>query len=730
MKESGAGCQAMPNALGRDEISAARVIGAIWAGALAVLSCAGPAHAEDGYELWLRYRPLPSSYAEGVAAAAPDLTIDAPRSATVDAAATELRRAFAVWLDRPLAIAHAGAGLSLCRVDRPCAEKLPPAAKQASAFPGAFRIDRLDGGGMVISARDDIGLLYGSFALLRHIQQQAPLDALPQADTPRVAIRMLDHWDNLDGSVERGYAGRSIFQWWRLPGYVDPRLTDYARANASIGINAVAVNNVNAPATFLTPRFIDKTRALADVLRPYGIRVFLSPRFSAPRDLGGLATADPLDPEVQRWWRAKADEIYAAIPDFGGFLVKANSEGQPGPQDYRRSHADGANMLARAIGKRGVVIWRAFVYDPDPAVERTMQAYKAFQPLDGQFDSNVIVQVKNGPLDFQPREPVSPLFGAMPRTQLGLEVQITKEYLGFSTHLAYLAPLFEEALDTGGLGRDGRATLADIVAGGPTSLIAGVANIGADRNWTGSHFDQANWYAFGRLAWDPAQSSDAIAREWVARTFAPDAALIDAVAALMMTSRQTVVDYMTPLGLAHLMGSDHHYGPAPWVDDLGRPDWNPVYYHRADADGIGFDRTASGSNALGQYPVGLAKRYADESDPALPFLLWFHRKRWGDRLVTGRTVWDELVVRYDRGVAGVDGLAARWGSLRGRIDAPRHAEVAALLKVQQAEARWWRDASIAYFQSLSRRPLPAGHAAPAHPLSWYRDQSFPEAPGL
>ena len=411
-------------------------------------------------------------------------------------------------------------------------------------------------------------------------------------------------------------------------------------------------------------------------------------------------------------------------------MVKANSEGQPGPQDYGRTHAEGANMLARAIGKRGVVIWRAFVYDPDPAVERTMQAYNAFQPLDGQFDSNVIVQVKNGPLDFQPREPVSPLFGAMPKTQLGLELQITKEYLGFSTHLAYLAPLFEEALDTGGLGRDGRATLADIVADGPTSLIAGVANIGADRNWTGSHFDQANWYAFGRLAWTPALSSDAIAREWAAQTFAPDPQLVDAVVPMMLASRETAVDYMTPLGLAHLMSSDHHYGPAPWVDDLGRPDWNPVYYHRADAGGIGFDRTATGSNALAQYPAALAKRYANESDPALPFLLWFHRKRWDDRLVTGRTVWDELIVRYDRGVAGVDAMAARWDGLRGRIDAPRHAEVAALLKVQQEEARWWRDASIAYFQSLSRRPLPAGHAAPAHPLSWYRDQSFPETPGI
>lgn len=678
----------------------------------------------------MRYRPLSPFYVDGVAAVAPALTIDAPPSATVDAATSELRRAFSVWLGRPLTIVNDGAGLLLCRVDRPCAEKLPKIAKKPPALPGAFRVDRLNGGRIAISAHDDIGLLYGSFALLRHIQQQVPLDDLPQSDAPRAAIRMLDHWDNLNGSVERGYAGRSIFQWWRLPGYVDPRLTDYARANASIGINAVAVNNVNAPATFLAPRVIAKAKALADTLRPYGIRVYLSARFSAPRDLGGLATADPLAPEVQRWWRAKADEIYAEIPDFGGFLVKANSEGQPGPQDYGRTHADGANMLARAVGKRGIVIWRAFVYDPDPAVERTMQAYNAFQPLDGKFDANVVVQAKNGPLDFQPREPVAPLFAAMPKTQLGLELQITKEYLGFSTHLAYLAPLFEEALDTGGLGADGRATLAGVVTAGPTSLIAGVANIGSDRNWSGSHFDQANWYAFGRLAWDPARSSEAIAREWVALTFAPDPPLIDAVVPMMLASRQTVVDTMTPLGLAHLMGSDHHYGPAPWVDDLGRPDWNPVYYHRADAEGIGFDRSATGSNALAQYPAALAKRYADDSDPALPLLLWFHRKRWDDRLVTGRTVWDELVVRYDRGVAGVDSMAVQWNGLRGRIDDQRHAEVAALLKVQQNESRWWRDASIAYFQSLSRRPLPAGHAAPAHPLSWYRAQSFPEAPGI
>ncbi|MEG3181182.1 alpha-glucuronidase family glycosyl hydrolase [Sphingomonas sp. LT1P40] len=706
---------------------------ALTAWAFAMVLTAHPASAEDGYELWLRYRPLTPAYAAQVATIAPALAIDAPPSPTVAAATSELTRAFGIWLDRPLAVTPGtSSALLLCRRDRSCAKGL--ARQRGPTPPGAFRIDRLNGR-IVVSAADDIGLLYGSFALIRHIQQQAPLNALPQSDAPHVALRMLDHWDNLDGSVERGYAGRSIFVWWRLPGYVDPRLIDYARANASIGINAVTVNNVNAPATFLTPRFIIKAKALADTLRPYGIRVFLSARFSAPRDLGDLPTADPLDPGVQRWWRAKADEIYAAIPDFGGFLVKANSEGQPGPQDYGRTHADGANMLARAVNQRGVVIWRAFVYDPDPAVERTMQAYRAFQPLDGTFDANVIVQVKNGPLDFQPREPISPLFGSMPRTQLGLELQITKEYLGFSTHLAYLAPLFEEALDTGALG-NGHATLADIVAGpkriaqSTPSLIAGVANIGSDRNWSGSHFDQANWYAFGRMAWNPTRSSDAIAREWVAQTFAPDPVLIDAVAAIMLPSRQTVVDYMTPLGLAHLMGSDYHFGPAPWVDDLARPDWNPVYYHRADADGIGVDRGATGSNALGQYPAALARRYADQRDPALPWLLWFHRKRWDDRLVTGRTVWDELVVRYDRGVAGVDDMAAQWDRLRGRIDDRRHAEVAALLAVQRSEAQWWRDASIAYFQSLSKRPLPPGHPAPAQPLSWYRAQRFPEAPGI
>lgn len=695
-----------------------------------------PVEAEDGYELWLRYRPLPASNASEIVRIPPALLIDAPASDTVAAATSELQRAFKVWQTHPLSVANGSTdasrvGILLCLRKRGCDPEGPHSIERFPVI-GSYRIFCSLNGRITISADEELGLLYGTFDLLRQIQTGKRPKDLPTVGKPEINIRMLDHWDNMDGSVERGYAGRSIFQWWKLPGYVDPRILDYARANASVGINAVALNNVNAPAEFLTPRFIKKAAALADAMRPYGIRVFLSARFSAPKDIGNLQTADPLDPAVQLWWNAKVDEIYAAIPDFGGLLVKANSEGQPGPQDYGRTHADGANLLARAVGKRGVVIWRAFVYDPDPAIERTMQAYKAFKPLDGQFDANVIVQVKNGPLDFQPREPVNPLFGAMPKTQLGLELQITKEYLGFSTHLVYLAPLFEEALKTSGFGKDGEATLASIVGGDgqSPSLMAGVANVGSDRNWSGSHFDQANWYAFGRLAWDPVQSSEKIAREWVAQTFSTEPKTIDKIVPIMLMSRQAAVDYMTPLGLAHLMGSDHHYGPAPWVNNLQRPDWNPVYYHRADAEGIGFDRTDRGSNALAQYSPRLAKIYADERQPALPFLLWFHRKGWDEQLVTGRSVWDELVVRYDHGVSSVDSMAQRWEAVRGQVDERRFDETAALLAIQRKEARWWRDASVAYFQSLSRRPIPVGHAEPEHSLSWYRALRFTEAPGI
>lgn len=657
---------------------------------MASLMPGASARAEDGYRLWLRHAPLADA-AQHDRAAVNLIGSDSP---TALLARDELQR-----------------GLAELRVASRSPITLSKRARPGERD-GAFRID-----GPLITSASDAGLLYGAFALLRELGQGKALDTVRRDESPAYDLRMLNHWDNPDGHVERGYAGRSIFDWWHLPGHVDARMTDYARANASIGINGVVINNVNARATMLEPRYIAKVKALADTFRPWGIRVYVSARFSAPRDIGGLATADPLDPAVRAWWKTKADEIYATIPDFGGFLVKANSEGQPGPQDYGRSHADGANMLAAALGERGTVIWRAFVYAAENREDRAKQAFTEFQPLDGKFAPNVVVQVKNGPIDFQPREPFHPLFGAMPKTRLSLELQITKEYLGFASHLAFLAPLFEEALDAD-TGRSGSVART-------VSVIAGVANTGSDRNWTGSHFDQANWYAFGRLAWDPNLPSAQIAREWAALTFSRDPAFLNAVVPMMLGSRDAVVDYMTPLGLAHVMGTGHHYGPAPWVSDLARPEWNPVYYHRADRDGIGFDRTPTGSNAVAQYAPDVAQRLlADEE-----LLLWFRRVRWDYRLSNGRTLWEELPHRYDRGVAAVDRMRMTWATLASHVDAQRHRAVADFLKIQRDEAQWWRDASLAYWSATSGRALPANHATPPHPLAWYQAQRFPEAPG-
>ena len=473
---------------------------------------------------------------------------------------------------------------------------------------------------------------------------------------------------------------------------------------------------------------------LAEIFRPYGIRVYLSARFNAPMALGALPTADPLDPRVRAWWRAKADEIYRYIPDFGGFLVKANSEGTPGPQDFHRTHADGANMMAEALAPHGgIVIWRAFVYSADNNEDRFRQAYGEFHRFDGQFRDNVIVQVKNGPIDFQPREPFSPLFGAMPRTTIGMEFQVTKEYLGFNTHLAYLGTMWEEALRSDTHARGAGSTVARVVDGSlfsrPHSLVAGVANIGNNRNWSGSQFDQANYYALGRFAWDPGASARAVAEDWTRMTWGNDPVLVRPIVDMMMGSRQAVVDYMTPLGLHHLMATGHHYGPGPWIDNLARRDWNPAYFHGGTRDGIGFDRTATGSNAIEQYAPEVARRFGNLETVGDDFLLAFHHVPWTYRLDTGRTVWDELVVRYSRGVDEVRAMRRTWAGLAGQIDAQRHAEVADFLAIQEDEASWWRDACIAYFQSLSRLPLPAGYAAPAHDLAYYRAIDSRYAPG-
>lgn len=718
--------------------------------------CAAPARAaadEDGYQLWLRYRPLPAVLRAPADHAG--LVTLAPDSPTVRAADAEIRRGLEGMTGHaPKATSAAGAGsVVLARADAlppGFAAQLPTDVRQRLAGLGqdAYLLARLRlHGGMatLIAGGGDAGLLYGSFAWLRALQTgtAATLGREPLVSGPKLPLRMLDHWDNLDRTVERGYAGESIWNWWELPGIVDPRYTDYARANASLGINGTVLNNVNAKPEILEAPYIAKAAAIANVLRPYGIHVYLSVRWSTPLELHETKTADPLDPAVAAWWRRKTDEIYAAIPDFGGFLVKANSEGQPGPQDYGRDHAVGANMLARALAPHhGVVMWRAFVYappakagahdSPEQNHDRAAQAYDQFKPLDGHFESNVIVQVKNGPIDFQPREPYSPLFGAMPHTPLMMEFQVTKEYLGFATHLVYLGSLFQETLRSDTRAGGQAMNVAHVLEGaqaGSVGGMAGVANIGSSRNWTGSTFDQANWYAFGRMAWDPLLGADAIAQEWAAQTFAPDADVVGPIVKMMMGSREAAVDYMTPLGLHHMMGTGHHYGPAPWVNDLARPDWNPAYYNKAGRDGIGFDRSASGSNAVAQYAPEVARLLENPATTPPELLLWFHHLPWDYRMPSGRTLWEELVAHYDHGVAAVAAMQAQWEALRPKIDARRWNDTAQRLAQQRAEAQWWRDACLAYFQHVSGLALPPGTQPPAHPLEYYEALRFPFAPG-
>jgi len=683
---------------------------------LAIGTMPGKASASDGYDLWL----APAH--EG--AAVPDVQVIGD-SQTLQLAATELRRNLTgAKLPVVLAKAHNPALATL---------RLPTAELGVEGY--LVRTVMIAGrSSLLITGNTDTGVLYGAFAAIRAQKTGADLTKLDLISAPRIKLRVLNHWDNLDGSVERGYAGQSLWDWWTLPDFKDPRYTDYARANASLGINAIVLNNVNASPLSLSADYIAKTGALAEVFRPWGIKVYLSVRFSAPIELGGLKTADPLDPEVQAWWKAKADEIYRTIPDFGGFLVKANSEGQPGPRDYQRSHADGANMLAAAVAPHnGIVMWRAFVYAETDPEDRAKQAWSEFKPLDGKFADNVLVQVKNGAIDFQPREPFHPLFGAMPKTPMMLELQITKEYLGFSTHLAYLGPLYTEVLEADTRAKGRGSTVAKVIdgslEGSALTGIAGVANVGRDRDWSGSTFNQANWYAFARLAWDPSLSATDIGREWARQTFGNDPHVVDTVVSMMMESREAVVDYTGPLGLAHLMATGHHYGPGPWVNDLARPEWNPTYYHKADRGGIGFDRTRTGSNAVAQYAPQVARKLADPHTTPESELLWFHHLPWDWKMKSGQTLWHDLVAHYDRGVSTVARMQQNWDSIKDKVDAGRWTKTASYLAIQHREARWWRDASLAYWMSVNGLPLPAGSPAPQHDLAWYKAQSFPLAPG-
>jgi len=699
----------------------------------------GAARAETGYELWLRYRQVADAARLSEYRAAISELVMQGDSPTLRIVREELGAGLGGLLGRPLTIVPQPTSSGAVIVGTPASSRLiaslPLTAELRSVGPDGFVVRTMAVSGrraLVVAANRDVGVLYGAFHLLRLMQTNRSLAAVNVTSAPRIQLRMLDHWDNLDRSVERGYAGPSLWDWAALPSAISPRYRDYARANASIGINAVALTNVNANARVLTPEYLAKAAAVAAVLRPYGIRVFLTARFSAPKEIGGLETADPLDPDVRAWWKQKADEIYRTLPDFGGFLVKANSEGQPGPQDYKRSHADGANMLADAVAAHGgVVMWRAFVYSNDVPVDRIRQAYDEFHPLDGAFRDNVFVQVKNGALDFQPREPFHPLFGAMRKTPLMMELQITKEYLGQDTHLVYLAPLFKEVLDADTWAKGKGSTVGKDIDGSlhghRRTGIAGVSNVGSDTSWTGSQFNQANWYAFGRLAWNHDLSAAAIADEWIRMTFTNDDRAVATIRSMMLTSREAVVNYMTPLGLAHIMATGHHYGPGPWADG-GRADWTPSYYHRADSLGLGFDRTSTGSNAVAQYAPPVRDRYARRATVPDSVLLWFHHVRWTDRLGSGRTLWDELVHRYSAGVDSARAMRRAWDGVRASIDTARFSEVASFLDIQAREAKWWRDASLLYFQTFSRMPIPARYEQPAHPLEYYKALRCPADP--
>lgn len=657
---------------------------------LSAVAFALTAKAEDGSKLWLRY----SKVSAEVASKRKIQSKSKDETSTLAKGELEL-----YWIGQDIEL----------KLD-----------KKLTVLKDGFKIQG-DAKRLHILAQEPAGLLYAAYYLLSAQNRGEDLTVMDVEEIPAFDIRILNHWDNLDRTVERGYAGYSLWRWDDLPNAISPRYEEYARANASIGINATVLNNVNASPQILDAAYLRKVKSLADIFRKYGIKVYLSANFSSPKVLGGLADSDPLREEVQDWWKGKIKEIYTEIPDFGGFLVKANSEGQPGPQDYGRTHAEGANMLADAIKPfGGTIMWRAFVYNPTPE-DRAKQAYMEFVPLDGQFRDNVIIQIKNGPIDFQPREPFNPLFGAMKKTAQMVEFQITQEYLGFSNHLVYLAPLFKETLDDDTYADGPGTTIAKVTDGsrhrGNKSAISAVANIGEDTNWTGHHFAQANWYAFGRLAWDYELTSERIAEEWIALTFSHKEDFVRPVKDLMIASREAVVDYMMPLGLHHIFAFDHHYGPEPWGDVKGgRPDWMPWYYHNADSTGVGFDRTSSGSNAVAQYNEPLQSLFNDPKKCPEELILWFHHVPWDFTLKSGHSLWNELCYRYDRGVQNVRQFQKTWDQVGAQVDEQRFKEIQSKLKIQAKDAVWWKDACLLYFQTFSRLPIPYDIERPIHEL--------------
>ena len=674
-----------------------------------------PLPEEDGYKLWLRYAPLGDA-AKKYHKVVQQIRVDGT-SATSGIIRDELRSATSAMLGGNVPLNEKVLVEGTVVVGTPGNSALVRDLNWASDLGvvgiEGFIIRSTRVGNkpvMVIAADTEIGALYGAFHFLRLMQTGQPIEKLDITERPALELRLMNHWDNPNGTIERGYAGRSMWQWNDLPGKLSPRYADYARACASLGINGAVINNVNADAHILATDNLRKVAALADVWRPYGVRMYLCANFAAPVRVGGLATADPLDKGVADWWKAKADEIYGLIPDFGGFLVKANSEGQPGPKTYGRTHADGANVLADALAPhKGNVMWRAFVYDDDIDPDRAKRAYIEFTKLDGQFRPNVIIQVKNGAIDFQPREPFHPLFGAMKQTPVIAEIQATQEYLGQAKHLVYLGTLWKEFLDSDTHAMGSGSIVAKLLARKiqPSHLtgMVSVTNPGLDTNWCGHHFSQSNWYAFGRLAWNPELSAEKIADEWTRMTFTNDDKAVVVIRDLMMGSRETFVNYTMPLGLHHLIGGDH-YAPQPWNDRAPRADWTATYYHKAAEDGIGFDRTKRGDHAVEQYFPPVCDTFNDTNTCPEKYLLWFHRCAWDYRMKSGKTLWDELCAKYQQGAEQAAALQKTWQSLAGTIDSRRHKEVADRLAIQVADAAKWRDQILEYFGRFSKRPVP------------------------
>ena len=642
---------------------------------IVMLAFVGMAKAEDGSKLWLRTEK--NVKVKNV------VTFKGKTDATTRIAVKEL---LDYWHGQRV-VMHLNSGCGLKK--------------------GAFRLNstssRID-----VTASSSDGILYAAYELLRC--QNTGAKVTEGDNIPAFDIRILNHWDNLDGSIERGYAGKSIWIWdeiteqkkassrraslgktcYQCSESLRQHITEYARANASIGINGAVLNNVNASPQMLSTIYINKVKAIADILRPYGIKTYLSVNFASPMALGGLKTADPLNPEVAQWWKDKAKEIYSIIPDFGGFLVKANSEGQPGPGDYNRKHSDGANILADAVKPYGgIIMWRCFVYgNKHKGEDRVKQAVTEFEPEDGLFRDNVILQAKNGPLDFQPREPYAPVFDQIKKTPLMAELQITQEYLGQSIHLTYLAPMWKEFFS--------------FVS--PKSLkgIAGVANIGDDTNWCGHHFSQANWYAYGRLAWNPELTSEAIAKEWLLQTFNP--AILPSALDIMLRSHEACVDYMMPLGLHHIFKADHHYGPEPDGNQPHFPEeWKPVYYHKADSVGVGFNRSSAGTNAVSQYRAPFNTMYDNIDTCPEEYILWFHHVPWTRKMKSGRTLWQELQWHYNHRVAEVEDFVKIWHSLKSNVDEQRYREVDERLQKHLQNAREWRDTCLGYFGKFAEK---------------------------